>query len=170
MKDSYTGILSLSDRAIAAKADGKLTYSQLSAWQKRAVKAEAAWPCEWHHTSGAANRTDFYDLGEFEKLNPANFPAIKAEKAIQADPARLRITISYDKMTGGFSRHARKKFETITVTGLDIRKADNRITGAKGRRLDSKNTSVMLEHLPPKCRNWRAISKQQAEAIGYKFA
>ena len=170
MKNSYTGLLSRSDNAIKAIESGLLTYSQLSAWQKRAVNAGVVRPCEWHHTSAAANRTDFFDPEQFYDLKPEDYPPIKAERATQGDLSRIRITITYQQMVGGFSRGARKKFETITVTGLDVRKSDNCITGARGGRLDSNNDAVIIEYLLRRCRQWREITKKEAIELGYSFS
>lgn len=68
---------SMSVNAHIARQDGLLTYSELKAWQKRAVDAFAIRPCEWHHTSKTYNRTDFYDPEDFANLNPADYPPIR---------------------------------------------------------------------------------------------
>jgi len=170
MKDRYTGILSLSDRAIKAKEDGLLTFSQLKAWQKRAAAQGAVRPREWHHTSAAANCTDFYDPADFAGLDPADYPPAKAEKSAQADLTRLRITITYERLTSGFSQRARKHYETVTATGLDVRKSDNKIIGAGGRRLNSNNVEAVFEYRAPRSRAWKRITKAEAKGLGYVFA
>ena len=169
MKDRNTGILSSSDRAIAAKSEGKLVFSKLSAWQKQAVKAGVMRSCEWHHTGAAANRTDFYDPLDFSTLLPSDFPPTAIDSYIQSDTSRLRITITYKKLVGGYSQGSKKKYETITVTGLGVRKSDTLITGACGRRLSSNNDLVLLEYKAPKSRTWKEISKKEAESLGYGF-
>jgi hypothetical protein len=167
MKNSLTGILSLSDRAIEAYEEGKTVYSNLAAWQRRAVDKGAVSPCEWHHTSAAANRTNFYALDDFADLNPADFPPAKIDNVEQGDLSRLRITITYKKMIGGFSSRARKKYEEVTVCGLDVRKQDGAITGAGGRRLSSNNTSVVYKYKPPRARKWRQVTLAEIKSMGY---
>ena len=76
MKNNY-GILTKSDRAIEAEERGLVTYSNLKAWQKRAVDRGIVRAREWHHTGAAANRTNYYSLEDFEDLNANDF---KAEK------------------------------------------------------------------------------------------
>lgn len=168
MKNQY-GMLTKSNRALIAEDMGLVTYSKLSAWQKRAVKAGAVSAAEWHHTSAAANKTFYYNLEDFEELNPDNFKAIKSVKAEQADINRLLIKITYQSMVSGFSSR-RKKFETVTVEGLDIRKSDGVIIGAGGRRLSSNNDSVEFFYKKPRARNFTKISKREAEELGYKFS
>ena len=168
MKNKY-GVLIKSDRAIEAESSGKRVFSKLKAWQKRAVKKGMVRPCEWHHTSGAANCTYYYRLEDFEKLDPKDFPPVKVEKQEQADLKRLKIEITFEEMTGGFTKRARKKFETITVEGLDVRKKDNVITGAGGRRLTSNNKSIKYFYKKQKAKKFVEITKEEAEALGYKF-
>lgn len=169
MRNQRTGNLTLSDRAIEAKDRGLFTYSELSAWAKRAVDAGAVRRCEWHHTSAAANCTDFYDPADFYDLHAADFPPVKVERAAQSDLSRIRLTIRFDRMVGGFSRRAKPKWESVEARGLDVRKRDNAIIGADGRRLTSNNESVTIEVLPPRCRKWREVSRKEAEAMGYTF-
>ena len=162
------GILVKSDRAIAAEEKGLVTYSKLQAWQKRAVDRGVVRAREWHHTSGAANKTNYYNLADFEDLDSKDFQAVKKESADQADLNRLEIVITYQKMVGGFSSK-RKKFETVEVRGLDVRKSDNRITGAGGRRLDSNNESVKYLYKKPRAKGFKEISRVEAIELGYRF-
>ena len=169
-KNSMTGLLTISDRGLAAKEIGRVTYSELSAWQKRAVDAGAVRRCEWHHTGAAANPTSFYDLEDFAALDANDYPVVKKEAVPQADTSRLKIYITFDRMIGGYTRKARSKFETVTTDGsVDIRKSDNCIIGSQGRRLSSNNKQLRLEYLPPRGRKWREITRKEAVDIGYTF-
>lgn len=167
MKNNY-GILVKSDRALEAEARGLVTYSQLKKWQQRAVDRGAVRAREWHHTSGAANKTNYYDLTDFEDLDSKDFQAVKKESADQADLSRLEIVITYKKMISGFSSR-RKKFESVEVRGLDIRKKDNIIIGAGGRRLDSNNDSVKYFYKKPRAKAFKEITREEAIDLGYKF-
>lgn len=162
------GILVKSDRAIAAEEKGLVTYSKLQAWQKRAVDRGVVRAREWHHTSGAANKTNYYNLADFEDLDSKDFQAVKKESADQADLNRLEIVITYQKMVGGFSSR-RKKFESVEVRGLDIRKKDNIIIGAGGRRLDSNNDSIRFFYKKPRAKAFKEITKTEAIELGYRF-
>ena len=66
----YVGY-SMSRRAEQAYDEGKLTYSKLPAWAKRAVDAGLATTTEWHHTSSYGNQTPFYNIGQFDILTDA---------------------------------------------------------------------------------------------------
>lgn len=167
MKNNY-GILVKSDRAIEAEARGLVKYSQLKSWQKRAVDRGVVRAKEWHHTSGAANKTHYYSLADFEDLNSEDFKAIKKETTNQADLSRLEIVITYQKMISGFSSR-RKKFETVEVRGLDIRKKDNIIIGAGGRRLDSNNDSIRYLYKKPRAKAFKEITRIEAIELGYIF-
>ena len=168
MRNQY-GILTKSDRAISAEAAGAMTYSELSAWQKRAVDACAVISHEWHHTGAAANCTDYYYQSQFESLSPSDFPPVKLEAKQQPDLKRLRVRIVYDKMVSGFTtRHPR--WEEITAEGLDVRKKDNAITGAQGRRLSSNNKEVVYLYKRSRARKFVEITYDQACELGYKFA
>ncbi|MBB4071638.1 hypothetical protein [Canibacter oris] len=170
MKTRY-GVLTKSDRAITAEEDGLLTYSRLDAWQKRAVKAGAVLPCEWHHTGAAANKTNYYDPEDFAELNPADFPAVKVAPVVNGDLNRLRISISYKTMVGGFTRHATSKWETIEIVMAEPQtRKDGYITGADGRRLRSNNESVTFHYKAPRARKFRKITLAEAEQLGYRFA
>ena len=68
----YCGF-SRSVRAVEAESDGKLPLTRAIAAlaeeagiTRRAARAAllAAGPCEWHHTSSHANRTDYFDVAE----------------------------------------------------------------------------------------------------------
>lgn len=168
MKNQY-GVLTKSNNAFfAEEIKGLKTYSKLSAWQKRAVDRGAVRACEWHHTSAAANHTYYYDPDDFTHLNPRDFPPAKAVKEKQADLSRLKVQITFDRMVGGFTVK-RKKFEEVVVEGLDIRKKDNRILGAEGRRLDSRNKAVKFLYKKPHSRSFKEISQDEARALGYRF-
>ena len=162
------GILVKSDRAIVAEEKGLVTYSKLQAWQKRAVDRGVVRAREWHHTSGAANKTNYYNLADFEDLDSKDFQAVKKESANQADLSRLEIVITYQKMISGFSSR-RKKFESVEVRGLDIRKKDNMIIGAGGRRLDSNNDSIRFFYKKPRAKAFKEITKTEAIELGYRF-
>ena len=167
MKNQY-GVLIKSNRAIEAESNGLLPYSKLKAWQKRAVERGAVIAREWHHTSGAANRTNYYNPTDFEDLDPNMYNPEKAEVQQQADLNRLKIRIVFDKMKSGFSSK-RKQFEEVTVEGLDIRKSDNIIIGAGGRRLDSNNKNVTFLYKKPYAKNFKEITKNEVIALGYKL-
>ena len=167
MKNKY-GQLTKSDNALLAEERGLVTYSRLTAWQKRAVQAGVVRAAEWHHTSAAANCTNYYNLNDFESLDKDMFKAEKKAKTMQADLSRLQIEITYREMVGGFtSRH--KKFKTTTVSGLDVRKSDNAIIGAGGRRLTSKNEKITFFYKKPRARAFIEVTKEEAEALGYRF-
>ena len=157
MKSQY-GILTKSNRAIEAESNGLLPYSKLKAWQKRAVDRGAVIAREWHHTSGAANRTNYYNPTDFEALDSNMYKPEKAEVQQQSDLNRLKIQITFDKMKSGFSSK-RKQFEEVTVEGLDIRKSDNVIIGAGGRRLDSNNNSVTFFYKKPYAKKIKELTK-----------
>lgn len=72
-------------------------------------------------------------------------------------------------MIGGFTRGARKKFETVTKEGLDVRKKDNVIFGADGRRLDSNNKTITFLYKKPYAKKWKEISLKEVTALGYKL-
>ena len=120
MKSQY-GVLKKSNRAIEAENQGLVVYSKLKAWQKRAVDAGAVTPSAWHHTSGAANRTNFYKLSDFEHLDEKQFKTSKTVVNEQPDLTRVKIKISFNKMISGFTSR-RKTFGEVTVEGLDVRK------------------------------------------------
>ncbi|KXB52946.1 hypothetical protein HMPREF3190_00751 [Umbribacter vaginalis] len=168
MKNQY-GILTKSDRAISAEMAGAVTYSNLSAWQKRAVDACAVISHEWHHTGAAANCTDYYYQDQFKHLNPADFPPVKPTKAQQPDLKRLRIRIVYDQMVGGFTRK-HPRWAEFVAEGLDVRKKDNFIIGAQGRRLSSNNKEVTYLYKRPRARKFVEITYKEARELGYKFA
>lgn len=167
MKNNY-GILTKSNRAIEAEEKGLVIYSDLKAWQKRAVDRGVVRAREWHHTGAAANRTNYYSLEDFEDLNANDFKAEKKVIAEQPDLKRLKFEITYKKAISGFSSKYRK-FETVTVEGLDVRKKDNIITGAGGRRLDSRNEEIKVFYKKPYAKKWQEITLKEAKEIGYRF-
>lgn len=167
MKNQY-GQLTKSDNALLAEERGLVTYSRLTAWQKRAVQAGVVRAAEWHHTSAAANCTNYYNLNDFESLDKDMFKAEKKAKTMQADLSRLKIEITFRKLVGGFTSRY-KKFETVTVSGLDVRKKDDIITGAGGRRLSSNNEQVKFLYKKPRARIFQEITKSEAESLGYNF-
>lgn len=63
----------------------------------------------------------------------------------------------------------RKKFETVEVRGLDIRKKDNMIIGAGGRRLDSNNDSIRFFYKKPRAKAFKEITRTEAIELGYRF-
>ena len=69
-----------SERSQYAIESGLVTKSQLKAWQKRAVESGAVRPCEWHHTGKFYNKTNYFDLTDFEELNPKDFPPCSKKK------------------------------------------------------------------------------------------
>lgn len=71
-------------------------------------------------------------------------------------------------MVGGFTTR-RKKFEEVEKEGLDVRKKDNIIIGADGRRLNSNNKKVIFYYKKPRARKWREVSRIDLEKLGYKF-
>lgn len=85
MKSKY-GVLTKSNRAIEAEKRGLVTFSNLKAWEKRAVLKGYVEASEWHHTSGAANETYYYNLKDFLDLNKDDF---KPEKIKKRSSSRL---------------------------------------------------------------------------------
>lgn len=71
---------SRSIRSQQAINDGLVTKTQLKAWQKRAVESGEVRPCEWHHTGKYFNKTNYFDLTDFEELNPKDFPPCSKKK------------------------------------------------------------------------------------------
>ena len=71
---------SRSIRSQQAINDGLVTKTQLKAWQKRAVESGAVRPCEWHHSGKYFNKTNYFDLADFEELNPKDFPPNSKKK------------------------------------------------------------------------------------------
>lgn len=167
MKNQYDVLLK-SNRAIEAENQGLVVYSKLKAWQKRAVDAGAVTPSAWHHTSGAANRTNFYELSDFEHLDEKQFKTRKTVVNDQPDLTRVKIKIVFEKMIGGFTSK-RKTFGEFTVEGLDVRKKDNVIMGAGGRRIDSKNKEVVFLYKKPHSRFFKEVHKEYLQEIGYVF-
>ena len=98
----YNWAQGMSNNAVYAYEEGLRPYSKLSAWQKRAVDAGAVAPSEWHHTSAKFNRTNFYDLADFEELNPADFPPAK-----KAAPVADRFVVLVSAVWGGTRKHPR---------------------------------------------------------------
>jgi len=172
MKNEW-GQLIKSDNALEAEEAGYRTYSRLSAWQKRAVDAGAVTPREWHHTSAAANKTWYYAPEDFEHLQPVAFPVPKATRVTQPDLRRLRATCSWSLQVGGFTRRARPVFESYEQVGLPVTRKDGTIYAfqcpSQTKRLDASGTRIVLEYLPPNCRNWRPVSFEQAQQLGYVF-
>lgn len=74
---------SRSERSQAAIENGKVTYTQLKAWQKRAVDAGGVRACEWHHTGQYYKKTYYYDLQDFEQLNSKDYPKVQKEEIIK---------------------------------------------------------------------------------------
>lgn len=146
-----------------------LPYSKLSAWQKRAIKQKYVMPFEWHHTGKYARRTAYYSLKDFTKLKKDDFKAKKVVKVQQPDLSRLEIHIFYEKAYDRIIRHAREGQYVYDIVGLDIRKKDNMIIGAGGRRLDSDNYAVRFLYKDINTNSWQDISKEEVEKLGYKM-
>jgi hypothetical protein len=70
----------MSNNAVEALRNDKLTKSQLKAWQKRAVDAEAVQYCEAHHVGSDYKMVKFYKLSDFDNLNPADFTVAKVKQ------------------------------------------------------------------------------------------
>ena len=90
-----------SERSQYAIESGLVTKSQLKAWQKRAVESGAVRPCEWHHTGKYFNKTNYFDLTDFEELNPKDFPPNSKKKKkhgmfwYQQNGAVLKNTVKF---------------------------------------------------------------------------
>ena len=97
---------------------GLLIYSQLTAWQKRAVDENAVWPVEWHHTGKFYQHTNYYNPKDFEQLNPKDFPLVKEEPHSQDDKNKWYVLVSAE--WGGTKRHPK-------IVGTDV-KVVNKIT------------------------------------------
>ena len=85
---------SRSVRSQEAINNGLLTYSQLHAWQKRAVTAGAVEPCEWHHTGKYLQETDYYNPEDFATLNPEDFPPAPKKKDAEQEPAVWYVLVA----------------------------------------------------------------------------
>ena len=96
---------------------GLLIYSQLSAWQKRAVDSSAVFPVEWHHTGKYFQKTDYYDPKDFEDLNAKDFPPPKKEEESKSEE-KWYVLVS--AQWGGTKRHPK-------IIGADI-KVVNKLT------------------------------------------
>jgi hypothetical protein len=106
---SYIG-QSRSANSEIAREEGKLIYSELKAWQKRAVDAGAVRTCEWHHTGKYFNETNYYDPDSFAELDPADYPSIK-KKA----PEEKAVTVEYAYWTGS-RKHSHRNTDKIAAT------------------------------------------------------
>lgn len=109
-----------------------------------------------------------YDLEDFRELDKNYFKPKKIQKEVQGDLKRLKIKIAYEQMVGGFPRE-RKNLETVEKVGLDIRKKDNVIIGADGRRLDSDNKKITFLYKWPYAKKWHEISLEEVKELGYKL-
>lgn len=98
----YNWSRGMSNNAVWAYEEGLLPYSKLSAWQKRAVDAGAVRAREWHHTSAKFNRTNFFDVADFDELNPADFPPVK-----KAATVAVRYFVLVSAVWGGTRNHPR---------------------------------------------------------------
>jgi hypothetical protein len=105
---SYIGQSRSVNSAIAIE-EGKLTYSQLKAWQKRAVDAGKVRSCEWHHTGKYFNETRYYDPDDFAELRAADFPPIKEDP----EPD-IPVTVCYIYWTGT-RKHPHPNEDTISA-------------------------------------------------------
>lgn len=104
---------SRSERSQEAIDNGLLVYSQLSAWQKRAVDSGAVKPCEWHHTGKYFNKTNYFDPQDFEGLNPKDFPNVPKQKPIPSEHWYVLVSADW----GGTSKHPR-------IVGADVQVTD----------------------------------------------
>lgn len=103
-----------SERSQEAIESGLVTKSQLKAWQKRAVEQGVVRPCEWHHTGKYYNKTQYFDLKDFEGLNPKDFPKTKTVEKTET----WYVLVSAD--WGGTKKHPK-------IVGADV-KVTNKIT------------------------------------------
>lgn len=168
MKNKYNQLLKSDNALIAEELFNLVPFHKLKAWQQRAVKEESIRYKEWHHCGVNAKKVYYYDLADFENLDPKNYPAEKITKEEQPDLKRVKILIKYDEMVGGFTSKY-KRFEEVEKEGLDIRKKDNVITGAAGRRLDSNNKDIKYFYKGFKCKTFKEVTKRYLEDLGYKF-
>ena len=92
-----------SERSQYAIESGLVTKSQLKAWQKRAVESGAVRPCEWHHTGKYFNKTNYFDLTDFEELNPKDFPLLKKipEVLLYRKKKKKKYGMSWFLLIGG---------------------------------------------------------------------
>ncbi|CRH73008.1 Uncharacterised protein [Chlamydia trachomatis] len=72
-------------------------------------------------------------------------------------------------MVGSFTRE-HPRWAEFVAEGLDVRKKDNLIIGAQGRRLSSNNKEVTYLYKRPRARKFVEITYRQARELGYKFA
>ena len=107
---------SRSERSQEAIDNGLLIYSQLSAWQKRAVDSGVVKPCEWHHTGKYFNKTNYFDPQDFEGLNPKDFPNVPKQKPTPSEHWYVLVSADW----GGTSKHPR-------IVGADVQ-VTNKIT------------------------------------------
>lgn len=100
-------------RSQEAIESGLKTYSELSAWQKRAVDRNAVSPAEWHHTGKYFAKTNYYDPDDFSELSPKDFPPEKNDKE---EPEQWYVLVSAE--WGGTKKHPK-------ITGTAIMITDN---------------------------------------------
>jgi hypothetical protein len=110
--NGYNWERGISNNAVNAYKSGKLPKSKLpEAWMRRAVDAGAVDACEWHHTSGKFNETQFYDVADFAKLNPDDFSADKVEEKIIKFKSKKDM-LQYIK-DNGVTKIADKHYESM---------------------------------------------------------
>lgn len=100
MARGYNGY-SKSNRALQAEADGKMTASVLAKRLKVSTAAvkEFLKPCEYHHTSGWFNCTDYYDEEELLQFARGEKTAEQVEEDIPDLLAQLCAFQAPDKST-----------------------------------------------------------------------
>jgi hypothetical protein len=101
---------SRSENSAAAIEEGLVTYSELKAWQKRAVDSGKVRRREWHHTGKYYNETNYYDPADFAELKPADFPPVKDE-----EPEEFKVSVTYAYWTGT-KKHPHRNEDTIEAT------------------------------------------------------
>lgn len=118
-------------RSQEAIEKGLVTKSQLKAWQRRAVDQGAVHPCEWHHTGKYYNRTDYYDLEDFENLNPKDFPPVKNK------PTSTNWYVLVSAQWGGTKRYPK-------IVGTDV-KVSNKLTSRQENAKKYSNYGGYIE-------------------------
>lgn len=101
-----------SERSQEAIDNGLLTYSQLKAWQKRAVDIGDVKPCEWHHTGKYYNKTNYFDPDDFATLNPKDYS--KSTVTVEDTPEIWYVLVAAE--WGGTRKHPKIIGSEVSVT------------------------------------------------------
>jgi len=109
---------SRSERSQEAIDAGLKTFTQLQAWQKRAVKAGAVLACEWHHTGKFYNKTNYYDPEDFQTLKKEDFPPNKKEEE--------KVQVWFVLVSANWG--GTKRYPKITGMNAEVR---NKLTAAQ---------------------------------------